>query len=56
MKVVQWDRTSNDPVELFDLFDILNPRDTPMDDNPNLTLMQMRCSGMSDYTDGVDCE
>ena len=55
MKVVQWDRTSNDPVEPFDLFDILNPRDTPMDDNPNLTLMQMRCSGMSDYTDGVDC-
>ena len=59
MKIVAWNRTSGAaPVELYDLFDYINPADAAglsVDgENPNLMLMPMRCTGMDAALDGVD--
>ena len=48
MSLVSWDRTAAAPTTLYDLFDYWNPGNTEMDDDPNFSLMSMRCGGDDD--------
>lgn len=49
MALVKWDReSSDDPTTLYDLFDYFSPHVSSIDDDPNFTLMAMRCTGMAD--------
>lgn len=55
MGLYKWNRESDTtPALIYDLFDHFSPSRTPTNDDPNFTLMQVRCTGMDTYSYAID--